>query len=420
MSSSVATDAPTRLSRRLGTLDAVIIGLGAMLGAGIFSALGPAAGAAGNGLLIGLLIAACVAYCNATSSAQLAAIYPESGGTYVYGRKRLGPFAGYIAGWSFVVGKLASCSAMALTFAYYVEPDLARPLAVGAVVGLATINLLGVQKTANVTRAIVAIVIVSLAVIVTAALFGGQADANRLTPLVDDSTGLAGILQAAGLLFFAFAGYARIATLGEEVSEPGKTIPKAIPIALGIALIIYATVAVAALAAVGPATLAASDAPLASVVEAGDLSELLPVVRVGAAVASLGVLLSLMAGVSRTTFSMAANGDMPGALSHVHPSQKVPDYAEIAVAACVVAIVLFADVRGAIGFSSFAVLLYYAITNAAALTLGPDERRWPRALAIAGGIGCLCLAFALPWESVAIGSGIVVVGVLVYAIRARV
>lgn len=390
-----------------------------MIGAGIFAAIGPAARAAGNGLLIGLLIAALVAYCNATSSAQLAAIHPESGGTYVYGRKRLGPFFGYIAGWSFIVGKLASCSAMALTFGYYAEPDLARPLAIASVVALSAVNYSGVQKTAALTKVIVAVVLASLALAVSAALLGGQADASRLTPLVDDSHKLTGILQAGGLLFFAFAGYARIATLGEEVTDPRNTIPRAIPIALGIALVVYGTVAVAALVAVGPQTLAESDAPLASVVKAGTLSELAPVVRLGATVASLGVLLSLMVGVSRTIFSMASNGDMPTGLSHVHPRYKVPDHAEIVVAACVIAIVLFIDVRGAIGFSSFGVLVYYAITNASALTLGSTERRWPCVLAVAGGIGCVVLAFSLPWESIAAGMGVVALGALIYEARTR-
>src|SRR5687768_6717699 len=219
--------APTRLARRLGTFEAVTIGLGSMIGAGVFAAFGPAARAAGNGLIVGLAIAACIAYCNATSSAQLAALYPESGGTYVYGRKRLGPFWGFLAGWGFVVGKLASCAAMAMTFGSYALPSLARPLAVGAVVVLTTINYFGVQKTVTLTKILVSIVLVSLAVTVTAVWLGGSVDLERLWPISGATAG--GILQSAGFLFFAFAGYARLATLGEEVVEPRRTIPRAIP-----------------------------------------------------------------------------------------------------------------------------------------------------------------------------------------------
>ena len=97
MSTQSRDDQP-QLRRRLGVFDAVVIGLGSMIGAGIFAALGPAAAAAGSGLLVGLAVAAVVAYCNATSSARLAARYPQSGGTYVYGRERLGAFWGHLAG----------------------------------------------------------------------------------------------------------------------------------------------------------------------------------------------------------------------------------------------------------------------------------------------------------------------------------
>lgn len=411
------TQPPSRLARRIGTFDAVIIGLGSMIGAGVFAALGPAAAAAGGGLLIGLGLAAVVAFCNATSSAQLAARYPASGGTYVYGRQRLGHLWGFLAGCGFVVGKTASCAAMALTFGAYADPDLARPLGIGAVVALTTVNLLGVQKTAWLTRVVVAVVIGALAVVIAAAASAGP-EATRIGPLT--SGGASGVLQAAGLLFFAFAGYARIATLGEEVRDPARTIPRAIPIALGIALVVYATVALAALATVGPDQLAASAAPLATVVEAGSIPAAKPVVRIGAAVASLGVLLSLLVGVSRTTFAMAGERDLPGWLDAVHPTRRVPHRAELAVAAAVITVVLVADVSGAIGFSSFAVLGYYAVANASAFTLTAEERRWPRALTVLGLAGCLVLGFSLPLSSVLAGSALLVVGSVAWLAVGRV
>jgi APA family basic amino acid/polyamine antiporter len=405
------------LARRLGTLDAVIIGLGAMIGAGVFSAVGPAADAAGSGLLLGLALAGFVALCNATSSAQLAALYPKSGGTYVYGRERLGHFWGYLAGWAFVVGKLASCAAMALTFGNYLDSDVARPLAIAAVVALGVVNYYGIEKTALLTRAIVTLVIASLAFVAAACLFGGSPDPDNLTPLIDDQYGLRGILEAGGLLFFAFAGYARIATLGEEVTDPAQVIPRAIPIALAVALGVYLVVCLATLLAVGPAVLANSEAPLVSAVQATNAADLAWVVRAGAAIASLGVLLSLMAGVSRTLFAMASKGDMPGVLAHVHHRYKVPDRAELVVAAFVIGVVVLVDVRGAIGFSSFGVLLYYAIANASAFTLAREDRRWPRALTVLGVAGCLLLAFSLPWESVLAGAAVLAIGVLVFGLN---
>src|SRR5215203_5910931 len=262
---------PSRLARRLGLRDSVAIGLGAMIGAGVFAAPQPAAQAAGTAMLIGLAIAAFVAYCNATSSARLAALYPESGGTYVYGRERLGEAWGVIAGGAFVLGKLASLCAMALTFGAYVAPGTERPLAVALVVAMTAVNAAGVTKTAALTRAIVAIVLATLAFVLVAALTGGDSDAGRLTPLVPDSVGPLDILESAAFLFFAFAGYARIATLGEEVVDPARTIPRAIPIALGITLVVYAGVAVSVLLAAGPDALGASPAPLATAIRAGPL-----------------------------------------------------------------------------------------------------------------------------------------------------
>lgn len=239
---------PTRLARKLNTFDAIVIGLGSMIGAGVFAVVGPAAQAAGTGLLAALVIAALVAYCNALSSAQLAALYPESGGTYVYGRKRLGAFWGFLAGWGFVVGKLASCAAMALTFASYAAPQWVRPLAVTAVLVMTTVNYFGIETTAMLTRAIVIVVLVSLGIVVATTLYGREIETERLMPLT--GTGPHGVLQAAGLWFFAFAGYARLATLGEEVVDPARTIPRAIPLALGITLLVYAAVAITALLAV--------------------------------------------------------------------------------------------------------------------------------------------------------------------------
>lgn len=406
----------TRLARRLGTTDAVVIGLGAMIGAGVFAAFGPAAAVAGNGLSIGLAIAAFVAYCNATSSAQLAAIYPESGGTYVYGTKRLGALWGFMAGWGFVVGKLASCAAMAMTFAMYAAPSLARPLAAGAIVAMTAINYLGVRKTALATRVIVVVVLASLATTIVAIWAGGSADIARVWPA---DTSAYGVLQAAGFLFFAFAGYARIATLGEEVIDPARTIQRAIPIALGITLVVYAAVAISVLAGAEATSVAASSAPLATAVEAGALAALSPVVRVGAAVASLGTLLSLVVGVSRTMFAMAAQRALPTYLAAVHPRYEVPHRAEIVVGAIAATVVAIADIREAIGFSSFAVLTYYAITNAAAWTLDRDHRRWPRALSALGLAGCVVLAFTLPVSSIIVGGAVLAVGAVVFVLRVR-
>jgi len=367
--------------------DSVVIGLGSMIGAGVFAAPQPAARAAGTAMVIGLAVAALVAYCNAMSSAWLAARYPESGGTYVYGRERLGEAWGVLAGAAFILGKLASLCAMALTFGAYVAPDAERPLAVALVVAMTAVNALGVTKTAALTRVIVAVVLATLAALVVAALGGGDADAGRLTPLVPHGVGPFDVLESAAFLFFAFAGYARIATLGEEVVEPERTIPRAITTSFAIAIGVYALTVVAALSVLGGDGVAGSKTPLADAVGSG--AE--PVVRAGAAIAAAGVLLSLLAGVARTAFAMADRGHLPRVFAAVSERRRTPVHAELAVGAIVVVAVLLLDLRGAIGFSSFCVLLYYAIANGSALTL--EDRR--RALPALGLIGCLTLAATL-------------------------
>jgi APA family basic amino acid/polyamine antiporter len=407
-----------RLSRSLGTQDAVFIGLGSMIGAGIFAALAPAALVAQAGLLFGLAIAACVAFFNASSSAQLARLYPASGGTYVYAKVRLSDFWAWIAGWGFIVGKLASCAAVALTFGYYFFPGYARYLAAGAVIAFMTLNYFGIKKTANATKIVVVIVVLSLVALVVVLILHGTPNIANLQPL-SGSSGLYGILQSAGIRFFAFAGYSRIATLGEEVKNPETSIPRAILLGLSLTFLIYAAVVLSALLVVGPATLAHSNAPLVTAVQEAGFAQWQWLVQVGSVFATLGVLLSLMAGVSRTLFAMAEDHNMPAYLAKVHPTYKVPHLAEITVGLILVAIVLLADVRSAIGFSSFTVLLYYAITNVSAHTLKPHERLFSRKLATLGLVSCLVLAFALPIASVIAGSGVMLLGFAIYAVHRR-
>ncbi|MBA3989534.1 MAG: APC family permease [Propionibacteriales bacterium] len=406
--------APAPLARRLGTGDALMVGLGAMIGAGVFAAFTPAAAAAGSGLLFGLAIAAAVAYCNAVSSAQLAAQYPTSGGTYIYGRERLGPSWGFVAGWGFVVGKTASCAAMALTFAAYAVDGagwVQRLVAVAAVLVLTTVNLLGITRTAALARVLVALTLLALLLLVVVIVWKQDSAGSQPSPWRElSSSSPLGVLQSAGLLFFAFAGYARIATLGEEVRDPGRTIPRAILLALAITAAVYAAVAICLLITLGADGIAATPTPLVEAARAVDAAWLGPVVRAGAVVASLGALLALVAGVGRTSLAMARHGDLPRWLAGVDERHHVPHHAEIAVALVVVALVLTTDLRGAIGFSSFGVLVYYAVANAAAVTQSKEHRRRPRAVSIAGLVACLTLVGTLPTEAVVSGAVVLATG----------
>ena len=404
------------LARRLGLTDAVTIGLGSMIGAGVFAVWAPAIGVAGNGVLAALAIAAVVAYGNATASAQLAAAHPVAGGTYAYARAEIGPWWGFVAGWSFVIGKIASCAAMAMTFAAYAAPQgWERVVAVTAVVALVAVNCFGVTRTALVTRILVVCALLGLAVVVAV----GLTAAPTLDPAPLPDTTAYGVLQGAGLLFFAFAGYARIATLGEEVVDPARTIPRAIVLALGGAVAVYGVVAVTVMLTLG-ADAAVSAAPLVDAVAAAGWEGISPMVRVTAAAASLGALLALLTGIGRTTLAMARERDLPRFLARVDPRWRVPRRAEIAVGAIVVGIVLVADLRDAIGFSSFGVLLYYLIANAAAFRQRGTARRYPRALQVVGALGCLVLVNTLPVGASLVGTLVVLIGVVGRAVRLRV
>ncbi|WP_449407829.1 APC family permease [Microbacterium maritypicum] len=403
------------LARRLRLADAVAIGLGSMIGAGVFAVWAPAIGVAGSGILVALAIAAVVAYCNATSSAQLAAAHPVAGGTYAYARAEIGPWWGFVAGWSFVIGKIASCAAMAMTFAAYAAPEGWRiPVAVIAVAALTVVNCVGITRTALLTRILVTLSLLGLAVVVPLGL--GSASSAAPPPLAEATA--YGVLQGAGLLFFAFAGYARIATMGEEVVDPARTIPRAVVLALGGAVIVYTLVAVTVVLTLGGDAVA-SPAPLADVLDASGWTALGPVVRITAATASLGALLALLTGIGRTTLAMARESDLPPALARVDERWQVPQRAEIAIGLVVIGIVLVADLRDAIGFSSFGVLLYYLIANAAAFRQVGSARRYPRALQVVGALGCLLLVNTLPVLASLIGTAVVVAGVIYRAVRLR-
>jgi APA family basic amino acid/polyamine antiporter len=412
------------LARRLGLTDAVVVGLGAMIGAGVFVAFAPAAARAGSLVWAALAVAAVVAVCNALSSARLAARFPAAGGTYVYGRELLGPLPGFLAGWGFVVGKTASCAAMALTAGLYVWPGHAHVVAAVAVLALTLLSVLGVQRTATASKVLVAIVLGVLAVFVVAAWTAAPVppDLVQPPPPVDGEAWparIVGVLGGAGFCFFAFAGYARIATLGEEVRDPARTIPKAVVVAISVVIVVYAVVLASTVQVLGVGGVAAGPAPVLDAAERIGGGQLEPVVRVAAGIAALGALLGGILGVSRTTMAMARDRHLPPTLAAVHPTTRTPYVAEVCVGVVVAGIVLVADVRQAIGFSSFAVLVYYLVANAAALRLPREHRRLPAWVPALGALGCVVVAGSLPRESVVAGLLVFAVGGVVYAVTRR-
>lgn len=410
-----------RLRRSLGLSDAVVIGAGSMIGAGVYSAWSPASRSADRYLLIGLVVAASVAFLNAHSSARLAALYPESGGTYVYGRERLGDAWGFLAGWAFVVGKIASCAAMATTVGGYLAPDNPRPVAIGAVITITGVNVGGLRRTVAVTKVLLCTSAGILLLVVVSGWLGTSFDASRVftasTTVRSSMEAVHATLQSAGLLFFAFAGYARIVTLGEEVRDPQRTIPRAIMISLAIVLVTYSIVGFTLLATLSPQGVASAADPLRHVVEAGPWHELSPLVRAGAAIAGLGALLNLIPGISRTVFAMARREDVPRFFSHVDSRRSLPVRAELAVAMLAILVIVVFDLRNAIALSGVGVLVYYAIANASASTLRTSK--FDTTLAVSGVIGCLTLVACLPSDILVSGTIVLFIGATFRTLRIR-
>lgn len=396
------------VQRRLGTADAVVLGLAAMLGTGVFAVWGPAAAAAGPWLLFAVVLAFLVAACNAASTADLAVAHPESGGGYVYGRERLSPGAGRLAGVAFLVGKSASAAAAAGVFGSYVLPSAPLWASVVAIVAAVGLNVTGVRWTARGAYALVGGTLAVLAVVVVVGI-SGAGGTDPAAPSAPVTGGPFGTLTATGLLFFAFAGYARIATLGEEVRDPGRTLRRAVAVALGTALVVYLLVAIALLVGMGADQLASETSPLVALVDSGNAPGLGVLVRVGAAVAAGSALLSVLVGISRTGLAMARRGELPRCLESVGP-RGTPWRADLLGGVVVTALTVVAGPAAAIALSACSVLVYYAVINLAALRLPTSARSWPAWTAWLGLVMCVGLAVLLPLPQVLITAAALAVG----------
>lgn len=415
-----------QLRRELGVFGATMMGLGSIVGTGVFVSIGIAAGVAGPAVLIAIAIAAGVATCNGLNSAQLAANHPVSGGTYEYGYHYLNPRLGFVAGWMFLLAKSASAATAALGFSGYlldaldISDDLLVPVALAAVVALTGIVIGGIRRSNVVNTVIVSVTIFALAFFVISGLGSNVgADRDNLDPFfVDGSVGevIQSIFHASALMFVAYTGYGRIATLGEEVREPRVTIPRAIITTLVFTMGLYMVVGFVALWAVGPAILnlaAEGDAaPLEIAARSFDM-ELAPIiVAIGAITAMLGVLLNLILGLSRVLLAMGRRQDMPGIVARLNTAGTTPYVSVIVMGTFIGCLVLIGNVRMTWSFSAFAVLIYYAITNLSALQIADEDRLFPRWVAWLGLGACLFLAFWVEVEFWLVGLVLIGVGLV--------
>jgi APA family basic amino acid/polyamine antiporter len=426
-----ATGSP-QLQRRLGLFGAVMMGLGAMVGTGVFVSIGIAAGIAGPSVILAVALAALIAICNGLSSAQLAASHPVSGGTYEYGYKYLNPWLGFTAGWMFLIAKSASAATAALGFAGYTLGAFGFShgylvlLALAAVMVLTLVALSGIHHS-NVTNiAIVSITVLSLLFFVIAGLpvMSRTNFTPFFTPSADKTGPLGALFHATALMFVAYTGYARIATLGEEVDDPKHTIPRAIILTMMVTMVLYIAVAAVGIGTVGTKMLSGvahgatstQAAPLAVAARQFPLPFSSHVLAIGAVTAMLGVLLNLILGLSRVLLAMARRRDMPVLLEHLNKAETSPYWAVLVAGVIIAGLVLIGNVKTTWSFSAFTVLIYYALTNGAALRLPAEQRLYPTWVAGLGLLACLFLAFWVEQQIWLIGLGLIAAGLAWHAV----
>ncbi|AUT03482.1 amino acid permease [Nostoc sp. CENA543] len=421
------TNSPPQLQRELGVFGATLMGLGSIVGTGVFVSIGIAAGIAGPSVILAVAIGAIVATCNGLNSAQLAANHPVSGGSYEYGYKYLTPAFGFTAGWMFLVAKTASAATAALGFAGYllnllgVSSGWTIPIAVLAVLIMTVVVLSGIKRSNLVNILIVTATLLSLFVFIVICLpRAATQGVNNLTPFFSSSWG--DILHASALMFVAYTGYGRIATMGEEARSPRETIPKAMIVCLLLTMLLYITVATVGIGAVGVETLAnavgqSKAAPLEVVARSVGGTGAAIVLAVGAIAAMLGVLLNLILGLSRVLLAMGRRGDAPRFLARLNQRQTAPHIAVIVVGIAIALLVLLGNVKTTWSFSAFSVLIYYAITNFAALQLSTAERLYPMWIGWVGLLSCLFLAFWVESSIWKVGLGLILAGLVWHQIR---
>jgi len=413
---------PSRLLvRSVGVGGATLLGLGSILGTGIFVALAFAAQIAGHYVLGAIAVAAGVAFCNGMSSAQLAARHPVSGGTYEYGYRWLTPLLGFAAGWMFLAAKSASAAAAALGAAGYLlrwtSLDVTTwlvPIALSLTAFMTFLVISGLRRSNRVNTAIVATTILSLLGFVFCVFLHDPASASNAFSgaTVDLPFSWPSFLEACALMFVAYTGYGRVATLGEELHEPERNIPKAILATLFVSMTLYLLVSWAVTSMPGAVTEIDSNnaAPLELIASQLNQPWIAGVVAIGAVTAMLGVLLNLILGLSRVWLAMGRRGDMPGALANIDHAGQSPYVAVIVTGVAIAGLACLGDIKTTWSFSAFTVLLYYAVTNLSALQLSAEERLYSRILPILGLCSCLGLAFWVEPSAWIAGLGVLFAG----------
>ena len=410
---------PPVLKREIGLFGATALGIGAIIGSGIFIVTGIVAGIAGPGMIVSVIIAGIIAVFSAMSVAELAAFLPKEGGTYAYAQHLISPFAGFTAGWIWIFSNIFVGAAVSLGFAqYFATLFPAIPVKLIAVVICLVfifINYIGLKESVVFNNILVTAKVLILLFFVGFGL--GFFRPGNFVPLAPE--GSIGILSGAALIFFAYTGFARVTLMAEEVKDPEKTMPRSIYLALGISTGIYLLVSGVAVGLAGAPALAHSGSPLADAIGITGSSGAVLVISLGAMIATASVLLTTIMGISRIVFSMARSQDLPPLLGRIHPRFSTPHYAVAITGACMIAAVLLADLVLVVAVSTFAMLIFYLIANIAALRLPREHRRYPTLVPAIGALSCIGLAAFLSPVSWVIGCIGLLIGVTWFFFRKK-
>jgi basic amino acid/polyamine antiporter, APA family len=425
MSEESKPPTPQQLDRAVGLSGAALLGLGSILGTGVFVSLTIVADLAAEWTVLAILIAGVLAVCNGLSSAQLASAHPVSGGAYEYGYRYLNPAAGFTAGWMFLIAKSASAATAALGIAHYINAVLPAdrevcPILTGVaiVIVMTAIVLGGLRRSTQLNAVLVSLTLIALGVFVvkTNPLLVGvatepvsQSGENSITASAT-SFPFARFFEACALAFVAFTGYGRVATMGEEIRNPTRNIPLAVILTLALTVTLYV--------AVGWSLMSANSGARSLIEHPGiGNGTLQSLIAIGALLAMLGVLLNLILGLSRVLLAMARRGDVPRGLAVLNSAGTSPNRCVIAVGVLVAGLCGLGQVHVTWSLSAFTVLVYYATANLCALKQPQDERRYPPAISVVGCIACCSLAIWVEPFAWITGLALIAVGLIWHSFR---
>jgi basic amino acid/polyamine antiporter, APA family len=388
-------DEATKLNRAVGLLDLTALGIGAIIGTGIFVILGEAIGDAGPAIILSFVLAGVTCAFSALSYAELASSIPVSGSAYTYGYATMGELVAWIIGWDLILEYGVSVAAVAVGWGQYFNelldtlfgislPDaLASPPgdggsfnlpAVFIVLAITVLLVSGVRESARANAVMVVIKIAIVLLFIVLAFTGFES--SNLTPF--NPEGFNGVVTAASVIFFAYIGFDAISTSGEEVKRPSRDLPIAIITSLAVCTVLYILVSTSAVGALPYTKLDGQEAPLAYVLDSLGFSWGATVISFGALVAITSVVLTILYGQTRIMFAMCRDGLLPRGFAKISQKRRTPVRITATFGLLIAVIAAFVPLEEIAKLVNIGTLFAFVITNIGVIVLRrtrPDLER---------------------------------------------